>query len=51
MVSASAGSSEPLQRLEIKMSDGRTQYVDTPSREIAKGDRVQLGQDGIIRKA
>jgi hypothetical protein len=50
MVSAGAGSSEPLQRLEIKMSDGRMQYVDTRSREIAKGDRVQLGEDGIIRK-
>ena len=50
MVSASAGSSEPLQRLEIKMSDGRMQYVDTRSREIAKGDRIQLGEDGIIRK-
>jgi hypothetical protein len=51
MVSAGAGSSsEPLQRLEIKMSDGRMQYVDTRSREIAKGDRVQLGADGIIRK-
>ena len=30
------------------MNDGRMQYVDTPSREIAKGDRIQLGQDGII---
>ena len=50
MVSAGAGSSEPLQRLEIKMSDGRVQYVDTPSREIAKGDRVQLSGDGVIRK-
>lgn len=50
MLSASAGSSAAMQRLEIKMSDGRIQYVDTPSREIAKGDRVQLGQDGIIRK-
>ena len=50
MVSAGAGSSEPLQRLEIKMSDGKMQYVDTRSREIAKGDRVQLGADGIIRK-
>jgi hypothetical protein len=48
--SASAGSSDSLQRLEIKMSDGRIQYVDTPSREIAKGDRVQLSGDGIIRK-
>ena len=47
---ASAGSSEPMQRLEIKMSDGKMQYVDTPSREIAKGDRIQLGADGIIRK-
>jgi hypothetical protein len=47
---ASAGSSEPLQRLEIKMSDGRMQYVDTKSGEIAKGDRVQLSEDGIIRK-
>ena len=50
MVSAGAGSSEPLQRLEIKMSDGRMQYVDTRSREIAKGDRIQLGEDGVIRK-
>jgi hypothetical protein len=47
---ASAGASEPLQRLEIKMSDGRVQYVDTKSGEIAKGDRVQLSEDGIIRK-
>jgi hypothetical protein len=47
---ASAGSSEPLQRLEIKMSDGRMQYVDVRSNEIAKGDRVQLSEDGIIRK-
>ena len=50
--SAAAGSSQPqpLQRLEVKMTDGRTQYIDTPSREIAKGDRIQLGADGIIRK-
>jgi hypothetical protein len=47
---ASAGSSEPLQRLEIKMSDGRVQYVDTKGGGIAKGDRVQLSEDGIIRK-
>jgi hypothetical protein len=32
------------------MSDGKIQYVDTPSGEIAKGDRIQLGADGIIRK-
>jgi hypothetical protein len=46
----SASASEPLQRLEIKMNDGRMQYVDTPAREIAKGDRVQLGSDNVIRK-
>ena len=48
--SASAGSSEPMQRLEITMTDGRVQYVDTKSGELAKGDRVQLSEDGIIRK-
>ena len=47
---ASAGSSGPMQRLEIKMNDGRVQYVDTKSGELAKGDRVQLSEDGIIRK-
>jgi hypothetical protein len=47
---ASAGSSAPMQRLEIKMTDGRMQYVDIRSGEIAKGDRVQLSEDGIIRK-
>ena len=52
-VMAAAGataSSAPMQRLEIKMSDGKMQYVDTRSSEIAKGDRIQLGEDGIIRK-
>ena len=47
---SSGSSSEPLQRLEIKMTDGRVQYVDTKSGELAKGDRVQLSEDGIIRK-
>lgn len=46
----SATSSEPMQRLEIKMSDGKMQYIDTKSTGIAKGDRVQLSADGIIRK-
>ena len=49
-ITAGSGSSEPLQRLEIKMSDGRLQYIDTPSREIAKGDRVQLSSDNVIRR-
>jgi len=46
---AAAGSSEPMRRLEVKMSDGKVQYIDTKS-EISKGDRVQLSEDGIIRK-
>lgn len=46
---AAAGSSEPMRRLEIKMSDGKVQYIDTKS-ELSKGDRVQLSEDGIIRK-
>jgi len=50
LAGASAGSSEPMQRLEVRMSDGKVQYIDTRSREIAKGDRVQLGEDGIMRK-
>ena len=48
---AAAGSSaEPMQRLEIKMDDGRIQYVDTLSREFTKGTRVQLSEDKLIRK-
>jgi hypothetical protein len=48
---AGAGSSaEPMQRLEIKMDDGRIQYVDTSSREFSKGTRIQLTEDKLIRK-
>lgn len=50
-VAAGAGASaEPMQRLEIKMDDGRIQYVDTSSRELTKGTRVQLTEDKLIRK-
>ena len=45
-----ASTGEQLRRLEIKMNDGRMQYVDTRSAEINKGDRVQLSNDGFIRK-
>ena len=50
MASPSASSSEPMQRLEVKMSDGKVQYIDTKSAGIMKGDRVQVGADGIMRK-
>lgn len=50
-VAAGAGSSsEPLQRLEIKMDNGTIQYVDTSSREFTKGTRVSLSQDRFIKK-
>ena len=46
----SAPSSEPMQRLEIKMSDGKVQYIGTKSAGIMKGDRVELSADGVMRK-
>jgi hypothetical protein len=50
--SAAAGSSsEPLQRLEIKMDNGSIQYVDTPSRDFRKGMRVNLSPDRFIKQA
>jgi hypothetical protein len=47
---AAGASAEPMQRLEIKMDDGRIQYVDTSSRELTKGTRVQLTEDKLIKK-
>ena len=48
---AGAGSSsEPLQRLEIKMDNGTIQYVDTASRDFPKGTRVTLSEDRLIRQ-
>jgi hypothetical protein len=49
-MAAAGGSAEPMQRLEIKMDDGRIQYVDTSSRELTKGTRVQLTEDKLIKK-
>jgi hypothetical protein len=46
--SAAAGGSASLQRLEIRMADGKIQYVDAPSGEFAKGSRVQLTEDKHI---
>jgi hypothetical protein len=48
---AGAGSSSaPMQRLEIKMDNGAIQYVDTTSRDFAKGTRVTLTDDKVIRR-
>jgi hypothetical protein len=40
--SPATASTSGLQRLRIRMDDGRMMYVDTPSREIAVGQRVLL---------
>ena len=50
MPGAAGGSSQPLQRLEVKMDNGSIQYVDTASREITKGTRITLTEDKQIRR-
>lgn len=44
------GAMGELHRVGIKMDDGRMQYVDTSSREVKVGDRVQLTEDRQIKK-
>jgi hypothetical protein len=39
-----------LQRLRIRMDDGRMLYVDTPSRDFQPGTRVQLSDANEIRR-
>jgi hypothetical protein len=47
----SAGPSDSgMQRLRIRMDDGNMVYVDTPSKEFAPGQRVQLSAANEIRK-
>lgn len=49
--SAAAGSTgQSMSRLEVKMDNGVVQYVDTSSGEFAKGTRVSLTEDHIIRR-
>lgn len=47
--SPAAGSQAEMQRLRIRMDDGRTVYVDTPSREFKAGERVLLSDANEIR--
>jgi hypothetical protein len=47
--SQTAASTSGMQRLRIRMDDGRMLYVDTPSRDIAVGQRVQLTDAKEIR--
>jgi len=39
-----------MQRLRIRMDDGRTLYVDTPSRQFVAGSRVLLSDANEIRQ-
>jgi hypothetical protein len=39
-----------MQRLRIRMDDGRMMYVDTPSRDFAPGTRVLLSDANEIRR-
>jgi hypothetical protein len=39
-----------LQRLRIRMDDGRMMYVDTPSGDFQPGTRVQLSDANEIRR-
>ena len=52
-VAAAAGSSptEPMQRLEVKMDNGKVQYIDTPSRDFTKGMRITLTPDRYIKRS
>ena len=39
-----------LQRLEVRMDSGLVQYIDTDSTEFARGTRIALSDDRMIRK-
>jgi hypothetical protein len=45
-----AVSEAAMQRLRIRMDDGRTLYVDTPSRDFRPGARVLLSDANEIRQ-
>jgi hypothetical protein len=47
--SPQAAPTSGMQRLRIRMDDGRMLYVDTPSRDIAAGQRVLLTDAKEIR--
>jgi hypothetical protein len=47
---SAATSDSGMQRLRIRMDDGNMVYVDTPSKDFAPGQRVQLSAANEIRK-
>ena len=47
---AASPSQGDMQRLRIRMDNGRTLWVDTPSRDFQPGTRVQLSEANEIRR-
>jgi hypothetical protein len=50
---AGAGSARPmgeLLRMEVKMDDGKTQFIDTESRDFPIGTRVRLSENREITR-
>jgi len=47
---AAGGGAEQLNRLTIRMDDGRRQYLDTDSGEFTRGTRVRLTDARLIEK-
>ena len=47
---SAAGAGDRLNRLTIRMDDGRHQYIDTDSSEFVRGTRVRLTDARVIEK-
>jgi len=52
MPTASAGGTAPsmMSRISIRMEDGTTQYVDTSVSGLAPGDRVEITNEGYLKR-
>jgi hypothetical protein len=52
MPTASAGgtASNMMSRISIRMEDGTTQYVDTSVSGLAPGDRVEITNEGYLKR-
>ena len=52
MPTASAGGTAPnmMSRISIRMEDGTTQFVDTSVSGLAPGDRVEITNEGYLKR-
>jgi hypothetical protein len=48
--SSEGGAAERLNRLTIRMDDGRRQFIDTDSADFQVGTRVRLTDERLIEK-